>query len=384
MTTDHDPPQVRHLLLIRLDNMGDVLMCTPAMRALRQTYPQAKITLLTSPSGAQLQPHLDLVDEVIVHRASWVAVGPDQRPDSEQALVAQLQRAEIDAAILFTTATQSALPMALLCRMAGIPIRLAHSRENPYGLLSHWVRDTEQVKQGMRHEVDRQLALVQTLGVTRPDDDRLAFHVRPQDHEEAQALLLHQGLPPGRPYVVFHPGATAASRRYPPERFGEVADQLTQEGWPCVFAAGHGEQDLVAQALAQTQHPVIDLTGKLSLGGLAALIQGARLLIGNNSGAMHIAAAVGTPVVCLYALTNPQHTPWRVPSQVLNHWVDCCHCLRSVCPHTHHACLRGVPPQRVLHAATTLLDLMAHPDPDSRTPPVFHIGREQHGLPCQT
>ena len=98
----------------------------------------------------------------------------------------------------------------------------------------------------------------------------------------------------------------------------------------------------------------VSLAGTLGLPGLAALIAEAPLIIVNNSGAAHIASAVGTPVVCLYALTHPQHTPWRVPSCVLNHPVPCANCLRTVCVEGHHDCLRRVHPDRVVEAALDL------------------------------
>ena len=97
------------------------------------------------------------------------------------------------------------------------------------------------------------------------------------------------------------------------------------------------------------------LAGRLSLGELGALIEAADLLICNNTGPAHIAAAVGTPVVDLYALTNPQHTPWQVESRVLFHDVPCRNCYKSVCPAGHHDCLRRVPPERVAEAARELL-----------------------------
>jgi ADP-heptose:LPS heptosyltransferase len=97
------------------------------------------------------------------------------------------------------------------------------------------------------------------------------------------------------------------------------------------------------------------LAGRLGLAGMAALVERAPLLISNNTGPVHVAAAVGTPVVDLYALTNPQHTPWSVPHRVLFHDVPCRYCYKSVCPEAHHNCLRLVPPAAVVDAALALL-----------------------------
>lgn len=375
------PSHLKRLLVIRLDNMGDVLMCTPAFHAIRHGLPSAEICLLASPSGAQLFHHLDDIDEVIPFKASWVKQGSAQG-DDELALIKRLMKDRFDAAIILTAATQSALPAALLTKMVGIPVRLAYSRENPYALLTHWVREQDVIGPGMRHEVERQLALVGELGFERPPNDWLRFKISPADEQEAQALLLSKGLHPKQPYVVIHPGATAASRCYPASDFGRVADQLMDEGMTCLFCAGADEVGLVQQAQASMRQDAIDCSGQMTLGGLAALIRGAKLLIANNSGASHIASAVGTPIVCLYALTNPQHTPWRAVARVLNHRVECQNCLQSICPHLHHACLRGVPPEQVVHAANDLMGLRRLiPGQSGGTPPL--TAGVQHALSCQ-
>lgn len=359
--------QARHILFIRLDNLGDVLMCTPAMQAVREALPHVRLTLLTSPAGARMAPHLDMLDEVWVHRAAWVRPPGAPEVDDEWPLMAQLKAAQVDVAVIFTTCTQSALPVAMLCRMAGIPCRMAFSRENPYGLLSEWLHEEDTIAPDMRHEVARQLALVAHMGVPAPVNPRLRFTVRDADRMEARAVLSQAGLSAGRPYVLLHPGATAPSRRYPPHDFGVALAALVQAGWQGVLCGGEGDREAAAQVRAAMAQPVVDVVGALSLGGLAALIEGSALLLANNSGPAHIAAAVGTPLVCLYALTNPQHTPWLLRSRVLYQDVPCRNCLRSVCPQGHQACLRGVPPDSVIEAALGLLH--EHDEPHARSLP---------------
>jgi lipopolysaccharide heptosyltransferase II len=342
------------LLCIRLDSLGDVLMMTPAIRALRAGAPRREIALLTSPSGAGVAGLSPEIDEVLVYEAPWVKSTP-HRPDSsaDQALIRRLRAGRFDAAVIFTTFSQSPLPAALLCLLAEIPLRLAHSHEKPYGLLTDWVPDTEP-DGGIRHEVRRQLDLVGSVGA-RTSDERLSLRV-PHHVARATRSHLHElGLEAGRPWAVLHPGSTAASRRYPPEQFAEVARRLVAEqGWQIVMTGSTQEGDLVQEIGRQAAVPFHDLTGTLSLAELAALIECAPVLITNNTGPSHIAAAVGTRVVCLYALTNPQHTPWMVPSRVLSQDVPCRWCYRSICPEGHHACLRGVPPDAVVTAALEL------------------------------
>ena len=159
-----------------------------------------------------------------------------------------------------------------------------------------------------------------------------------------------------RPYIVVHPGASAASRRYPAERFGVAAQAVVDEtGCQVVFTGGGDEAALIELAQSRLQVPGVSLAGQLTLGELAALIAGAQVIVCNNSGPVHIAAAIGTPVAVLYALTNPQHTPWKVAARVLNHDVPCRNCLKSVCPQQHHDCLERVEPDAVAHAALDLI-----------------------------
>lgn len=354
---------VKRVLAIRLDNLGDLLMTTPALVALRASLPQAHVTLLASRAGAALAAHVPVVNEVIAFDAPWV-----KRPagaleaslplgQAEAQLVARLAAGNFDAAVIFTVCTQSALPAALLCLQAGIPLRLAYSRENPYELLTDWLHDTEVPADGMRHEAQRQLDLVRHVGL-QADAQRLLFRFRVEEALSMRHKFEQAGGDLTRPYVVVHPGATAASRRYPAERFGQAAQALVDAtGCQAVFSGGADEAPLVAQAMAAMRPgAAVSLAGQLALGELASLIAGAQVTLCNNSAPAHIAAALGAPVVVLYALTNPQHTPWQARARVLNHPVPCRHCLKSVCPEQHHDCLERVPTEAVVRAAQELMD----------------------------
>lgn len=342
----------RRILCIRPDNMGDVLMTEPAMRALRDAAPGRHITLLASPSGAAVAPYLGCVDEVITYEAPWVKNDSQAPPEADLEMIERLRAARFDAAVIFTVYSQSALPSAMMCRLAGIPLVLAHSRENPYRLLSDWVREGA-LLDGGRHEVQRQLDLVQTVGA-HTSDIRMRARAFAQDHEGLDDILAQHGVTADKQgWIVLHPGATAESRRYPAARFAQAVSRLQSDA-PVLVTGGKSEHEL-ASTVCQGNPRAINLAGQLSLGQLIALIERARLLISNNSGPVHIAAATGTPVVDLYALTNPQHTPWQVANRVLNHDVPCKNCYRSVCPQGHHACLLGVEPQQVADAARDLL-----------------------------
>jgi ADP-heptose:LPS heptosyltransferase len=338
------------VLAVRLDALGDVIMTGPALRALAAARPGRRLTLLTSPAGAEAASLLPGVDDVVVYAAPWMKATPwrgDAAPDL--AMIARLAEGRFEAAAVFTVYSQSPLPAALLCRLAGIPLRLAHCHENPYQLLTDWVPDPEPAG-GVRHEVRRQLDLVAAVGA-RAADDRLALAVPPAAARRASALVEELGL--ASPWTVLHPGGSAPSRRYP--HFAEVVRGLLAAGVGVVLTGDAREQSLVAAVGESAGVGVPSLAGRLDVAELAALLARAPLLVSNNTGPVHVAAAVGTPVVDLYALTNPQHTPWGVPHRLLNHDVPCKYCYKSVCPAGHHDCLRAVAPEAVVSAALDLL-----------------------------
>lgn len=350
--------QMENVLCVRLDALGDVLMTTPALRALKQSGLGRRVTLLTSPTAAALAPLVPEIDDCIVYDAPWMkATAPraDSRPDF--AMIERLRRGRFDAAVIFTVFSQNPLPAALLCFLADIPRRLAHCRENPYQLLTDWVREPEP-ERFMRHEVRRQLDLVAAVGCRTPDE-RLSLSVPPAATLRMQATLRECGISTERPWVLVHPGASAPSRRYPPEHFAAAADRLAADHrLPVLFTGSDGERELVEGIRAAMRALSHSLAGRLTLSEMAALVALAPVLISNNTGPVHIAAAVGTPVADLYALTNPQHTPWCVPHRVLFHDVPCKNCFKSVCPQGHHDCLARVSPDAVVRAA---LELLAEP-----------------------
>ena len=348
-------PCAEHVLCVRLDSLGDVLMTGPAIRAIKGSRPGRRVTLLTSPAGVEAAALLPEVDEVIAYDAPWMkATAPRVAGRPDFALVERLAGTGFDAAVVFTVYSQSPLPAALVCYLANIPLRLAHCRENPYQLLTDWVADPEPGRL-IRHEVRRQLDLVAAVGC-RTTDERLSVRVDDRARREMLGRLHALGIAPDRPWVVIHPGATAPSRRYPPESFAAVACYLVEEeGWPVVFTGTAGERALVRGVQGAMGAPSHALVGELDLTRLAALLSCATVLIANNTGPVHVAAAVGTPVVDLYALTNPQHTPWGVPHRVLSHDVPCKYCYKSVCPEGHHACLRQVTPDSVIAATRDLV-----------------------------
>lgn len=357
--------QVRRILAIRLDNLGDVLVTTPAIHAIKDSLPEAGLTLLTSPVGAQVARLNPDVDDVIVYEAPWMDPWHKLAQDSsrEQQMIATIRERQFDGAIIFTSFHQSSLPAAYLCYLADIPLRVAASIDGPGSLLTtrhkHPERMTHQ-SPGLMHEVERGLDLVGAIGLGTEERD-LVLSVPEEARVHIAKLLSNLGMASYRPLVVVHPGCSMPARTYPWEMYSGVVDLLVERLGATVALTGTiDEQALVENVLSRvqpgTREHTVALAGKLAFPDFCALIKTADLTITNNTGPMHISAAVKTPVIALFALTNPpeQWGPWGVPHRQLYHDVPCRICYSRICPYGHE-CLRLVTPENVVNAALELL-----------------------------
>lgn len=349
----------RRVLAVRLDNLGDVLVTTPAIHAIKQSLPEARLTLLASPVGAQVGQLNPDLDDVLVYQAPWMDPWHQLPQDSarEQQMIARLRELGFDGAIIFSSFRQSPLPAAYLCYLADIPLRVAASIDGPGSLLTTRHKHPER----MMHEVERGLDLVGAIGLGTAEHD-LVLRVPEAARLQLQALLAELRIPARRPLIVIHPGCTMPARTYPWELFAQVAELLVERlGATVVLTGTADEQPLVKQiraAVPPAQRAAVhSAAGSLPFAAFCALIASADLTITNNTGPMHVAAALKTPVVALFALTNPpeQWGPWRVAQRVLYHDVPCRICYSRICPYGHE-CLRLVTPATVLAAAAELLD----------------------------
>lgn len=348
----------RRILAVRLDNLGDVLVTTPALHAIKASLPDASLTLLASPVGAQVGRLNPDVDDVIEYAAPWMDPWHRLPQDSarEQRMIAAIRARAFDAAIIFTSFRQSPLPAAYLCYLADIPLRLAASLDGPGSLLTVRHRHPER----MMHEVERGLDLVGAVGL-RTDECDLVLRVSSDVRARVERRLAQMGIDRDGPLIVVHPGCSMPARTYPWEIYVEVVALLVERLGACVLLTGAAdERELVARILAalpdDVRPRVHPCAGMLAFDELCAAIATADLTITNNTGPMHIAAALKTPVVALFALTNPpeQWGPWRVPHRQLYHEVACRLCYSRVCPYGHE-CLRLVSPAMVVDAASELL-----------------------------
>jgi ADP-heptose:LPS heptosyltransferase len=328
-------------------------MSTPAIRALKHTF-DAEITLLASETGAEIAPYIPEIGQVISFDAPWVKTYAE--PPTSRSLVAiadRLRAGAFDAAVIFTVYSQNPLPAAMLAFMADIPLRLAHCHENPYELLTHWVPDPEPQK-FFRHEVRRQLDLVATVGA-HTEDERLSLHPDLALEEQVVHKITAQGLDLTQPWLILHPGVSEERRRYSASGYVQAGRSLSQQLGCRILVTGlEREASIVQSVVAGIGPAALPLAGVLSLGEFIYLIGMAPMLIANNTGPVHMAAALGTPVVDIYASTNPQHTPWRVDHRVLTFDVPCKGCQRNICTEDHRGERREVHPQDIVQAVLSL------------------------------
>lgn len=349
---------VRNVLAVRLDNLGDVLVTTPAIHAIRQSLPEAKITLLASPVGAQVGKLNPDIDEVIVYSAPWMDPWHKLPQDSqrEQQMIALLKEKQFDGAIIFTSFRQSSLPAAYMCYLADIPLRVAASIDGPGSLLTTRHKHPER----MMHEVERGLDLVGAIGMTTDEVD-LVLKVPDEAHLTVARVLQERSVDRSRPLVVVHPGCSMPARTYPWEMYAEVVNLLVTRMDATVAITGASDEktlidNIMGQVSPGVRDSILTFPGTLPFAEFCALIEMADLTVTNNTGPMHIAAALKTPVIALFALTNPpeQWGPWRVPHRQLYQDVSCRICYSRICPYGHE-CLRLVTPEMVVEAATRLL-----------------------------
>jgi ADP-heptose:LPS heptosyltransferase len=333
-----------HVLICRLDSDGDVLLSGPAVRAVRAGA--RKVTLLCGPRGRAAAELLPGVDEIVEFRCPWIEHEPQPvSGDDVLALADQLSQRAIDQAIVLTSFHQSPLPTALVLRLAGIPTIAAISEDYPGSLLDvrHLVPDD-------LHEVERSLSLVATLGHHLParEDSRLRVRATapaspvPRDHE---------------PFVVVHPGAAVPARAWAPERNAALVDALIAAGRRVVVTGGPGEHLLTQLVAGQPRPEVLDLGGRTDLAELARVLAQAEVVVVGNTGPAHLAAAVGTPVVSLFAPVVPavRWRPWGVPHVLLGDQEAPCKDSRArVCTVPGHPCLNGIPLATVVAAIDSL------------------------------
>lgn len=333
------------VLVVRLDSDGDVLVSGPAVRAAAAGRGgPAAVTVLCGPQGRQAAAMLPGVRQVLEWRCPWIVANPPpvQAPDVLD-FVVRLAELRFDVALVLTSYHQSPLPLALLLRLAGVPEIAAISVDYPGSLVDHRVRPGN----GDPPEPERALRVAQAAGFALPAGDDGSLQVmEPCDTKQITGT---------DPYVVVHPGAAVPARAWPAGRCAEAVVALRARGWRVVVTGSATERELTAYVAASGG---VDLGGRTSYRELAGVLAGAAAVVVGNTGPAHLAAAVGTPVVSLFAPVVPaaRWGPYRVPHVVLGDQdAECRDSRARECPVAGHPCLTSVRADDVVSAVDGLV-----------------------------
>jgi ADP-heptose:LPS heptosyltransferase len=335
---------MRRVLACRLDNIGDVVLTGPAVRAMAR---HARVVMLASPSGAQAARLLPGVSEVVEFDAPWVGYRP-ARVDGAQveALLDRVRRLEIDEAVIFTSFHQSSLPLALMLRLAGITRITAISEDYPGSLL-----DVRCSYRPELHEVEQNVEVASAAGFAPDPSDDLGLRVLAPSTATGVDDL------PSR-YVVVHPGASVAARALPAKLAQAVCRSLAVDGRHVIVTGGRDEAPMAACIVDGSGPAVRSLAGSLTLDGLCSVLARAEAVVVGNTGPAHLAAAVGTPVVELFApVVDPvRWRPWGVPHRLLGDFtVPCAGCRARTCPRPEQICIGDVGAADVVAAVRELV-----------------------------
>ena len=331
-------PEYPRILIIKPSSLGDIVHALPTVAALRGKYPQAHIAWLVKRQWAGVVERAEGVDRV------WPVDGGLTGWLSQ---VPALRAAAFDLVVDL----QGLFRSAAMARLTGCSTRVgfANGRE---GSPLFYTRRVPVATPEM-HAVDRYLVVAAALGATVRPVPAARFRIRSDDNEAARRLLHAHGLAPGDGWIAMNVSARWPTKRWPLERFAAVADELQGEGAGRVVLIGGPDERADAESLKTLMRTApVDLTGRTAPGLLPALLRSASLLITNDSGPMHVAAAVGTPVVAMFGPTSPIRTgPYGPGHVVLTHGVPCSPCFSRVCRNRIHLeCLTGIAPHQVLSA----------------------------------
>lgn len=338
--------QVIHNILVRAVNwIGDAVMTTPALMAVRETYPKARITLLANPLVGQLLQGHPAVDRVLVFDRKREHHGLVGR----LRLARQLKQEQFDLAIILPNSFDS----ALIPWLARIPQRWGKASDGRSLLLTR--RFYEQNPSQDRHEVQYYCDLLRSFGFSATQSEPF-LTTTPQEDQAAVELLGAHGISANDRLLGINAGASFGSaKRWYPERFGLVAKHLTDAwGARVVLFGGPDEVEIVAEIEQRLQGQCLNMAGKTSVRQLMALIKRCNFFVTNDSGPMHIAAAFGVPLVAVFGPTDHVGTaPCSDKATIVRHSVDCAPCKLRSCP-TDHRCMLAVTVEDVVQAANQL------------------------------
>jgi len=337
---------INRILVRGVNWVGDTVLSYPTVQQLKAFFPKSHLAVLVPSYLVDLWKTCPSVDEIIPFqkKAGIGSIWEDLN------LSQSLKERNFDLAVILPRSFRSAFHIYL----ARIPIRMGYRDEWRSLFLTHGIRRTKEALRG--HRVHYYRKVIEPLGKIENFPSPQIF-LREEDRKWADRALKDLGIRNGKPLIGMNPGATYGSAKcWPMDRFGELGKRLAEKWQAKVLLFGKEEErPLIYEVLRHLGTRAIDLTGKTGLLQLAALLERCALLVTNDTGTMHIAAAVGTPVVALFGPTPPLMTgPWGEGHVVVSKGASCSPCWKRICP-TDHRCMKGITVEEVEEAANQQL-----------------------------
>ncbi len=354
MTLQREPP--RHLLLVRTDHLGDMLLTLPVVRAVKAVYPHCRVSVLASAANAAAAQHHPEVEHVEIdpREAKHSGLG------GVRSLARQIRRLDCDVAVVAHPTPRLAAALWL----ARIPIRVG-TGYRAYSLLFNRRVYEHRSRPPVQHEAVYNLRLLRPLGIVQEEPSSVPWRVDPQESAAVEALLHRCGVARADLFAI-HPGNAGSALNWPPDTYAALGKRLLAPATRIVVTGGQGERPLTAAVARAIGDGAVDLGGLLTLPQLAALLRRCTLYLGSSTGPTHLAAAVGTPVVALFSpLCSNAPQRWRPIGErvrVLQPSVPvvCPKCLGERCPY-YHCMERHLAIDAVERAARELLGAEGNP-----------------------
>lgn len=333
---------MRNVLIIKLRYIGDVLLATPTVRAIKAARPDVRVTMMVNRGTEDVLSGNPDVDEIIVLDKGSLA--------AQWQLIAGLRRRRFDTVIDLTDGDRS----AFLSWISGAPVRIGFNDEHRWR--GRCYTGVVPPVPGMRHRMDRDLAALKPLSI-HPNEKLPCLYLTEEDESRADQLLDQLGIRGDRPIIIIQPGARYWFKAWPDERFAELADRLATDYGYQVLIGGSREEEALAQRIHESaKSRPISMAGLATLKQFAAIAKRAALFVGNDSGAMHIAAAVGTPVVALFGPSNPaEWGPRGGPAEVIYKGLDCRTCFHPTCEKGELNCMKQITVEEAFASARRLV-----------------------------
>jgi len=330
-------PAPERILVIKLRYVGDVLLATPVLSRLRESFPKAHLAMLVNPGTDEVVRDHPVLDEVLVLERGNLA--------RQWRFVRNLRRRRFDLVIDLTDADRS----ALLSRLSNAPLRLGYNSERRWrGVLYTQVVEADRFEM---HTVRYHLKAMEALGLAGSLSAPL-LTVAPEARREADRLLREAGVDGARPFVCLHPGARWWFKAWPADRYAALADLIQQETpAQALFLGGDQERSLESRIADGMKMPFRSLIGKTGLRALAAVLERAALMVSNDNGPMHMAAALHVPVIGLFGPSDPAiWGPWGDGHRTFYKGLDCRACFHPDCFRGEQNCMRLITLEEVWEA----------------------------------